>query len=71
MKRSVVIALCAILMACGGEATYVMATYHHYSQWEFHGNGQGDFSDQWSVQEHIIDGDCDWDGSERFNEGSS
>lgn len=32
----------------GGNDAYVMATFHHYNPWSFHGNGQGDFADAWT-----------------------
>ena len=32
----------------GGRDPYVMATFHHYSPWEFSGDNQGDYADPWT-----------------------
>lgn len=32
----------------GGHDPYVMATFHHYSPWEFNGDNQGDYADPWT-----------------------
>lgn len=32
----------------GGHDRYVMATFHHYSPWEFNGDNQGDYADRWT-----------------------
>ncbi len=31
-----------------GRDPYVMATFHHYSPWEFSGDNQGDYADPWT-----------------------
>ncbi|WP_096087438.1 cellulase family glycosylhydrolase [Agaribacterium haliotis] len=31
-----------------GRDKYLMATFHHYNPWSFHGNHQGDFNDNWN-----------------------
>lgn len=35
----------------GGTDPYVMATFHHYSPWEFNGDNQGDYADPWTDQD--------------------
>ena len=32
----------------GARDPYVMATFHHYSPWEFSGDNQGDYADPWT-----------------------
>lgn len=32
----------------GGKDMYLMATFHHYSPWEFSGDNQGDYADKWT-----------------------
>lgn len=32
----------------GGKDKYLMATFHHYSPWEFSGDNQGDYADKWT-----------------------
>lgn len=32
----------------GGEDDYLMATFHHYDPWEFNGDNQGDYADEWT-----------------------
>ena len=31
-----------------GQDQYLMATFHHYDPWEFNGDNQGDYADQWT-----------------------
>lgn len=35
----------------GGADPYVMATFHHYSPWEFNGDNQGDYADPWTDED--------------------
>ncbi|WP_296168503.1 glycoside hydrolase family 5 protein [uncultured Brevundimonas sp.] len=35
----------------GGSDPYVMATFHHYSPWEFSGDNQGDYADPWTDED--------------------
>ncbi|WP_370979946.1 cellulase family glycosylhydrolase [Agaribacterium sp. ZY112] len=37
-----------------GEDPYLMATFHHYNPWSFHGNHQGDYNDNWT-DSHIYE----------------
>lgn len=32
----------------GGKDRYLMATFHHYNPWTFHGDNQGDYADAWT-----------------------
>ncbi|WP_426369659.1 glycoside hydrolase family 5 protein [Pseudocolwellia sp. HL-MZ7] len=34
-----------------GTDPFIMATFHHYKPWAFHGNGEGDFMDKWTEQD--------------------
>ncbi|WOI52656.1 glycoside hydrolase family 5 protein [Parvularcula sp. LCG005] len=36
-----------------GKDPYVMATFHHYSPWTFHGDHQGDLDDRWTAADMI------------------
>lgn len=35
----------------GGHDPHVMATFHHYSPWEFSGDNQGDYADPWTDED--------------------
>ena len=35
----------------GGNDPYLMATFHHYTPWGFHGDNQGDYADNWTYRQ--------------------